>query len=251
MSRCWHIDPTYRNSDLGDHFSTMERVFDLDGELVSRGPLNRLLRVERLGRAFYVKRYTGAGKGLRRYLGRSRVRAEWENLRLFAELGIAVPRLVAWGEERHLRRFRRGAIVTEEVPGGFDLVRLLLGSDTPREREWRHAVNQSVARSLRLLHRRRFAHGDLKFRNVLATRTLPPAVYFFDCPAGRRRYGPVFAHWQCRDLAQWDAEQARVFSRADRLRFYLAYADRRRTTTEDRRMIARVLSYQLAHASPV
>jgi hypothetical protein len=251
MSHCWHIDPTCRDSDVGCCFATMEQVFELEGELVSRGPLNRLLRVELLDRVFYVKRYTGAGKGLRRYFGRSRVRAEWENLALFRELGIAVPRLVAWGEERNLRRFRRGAIVTEEVAGGIDMAHLLLGGDSLPEREWRTAVNKSVARSLRMLHNRRFAHGDLKFRNVLTTRTLPPAVYFFDCPAGRRRYGPVFAHWQCRDLAQWDAEQAKVYSRSERLRFYMAYADKRRLTVEDRRMIARVLRYNLAHASPV
>lgn len=251
MSHCWHIDPSYRDSEVGCHFSSMDRIFELAGELVSRGPLNRLLRVELLGRVFYVKRYTGAGKGLRRYLGRSRVRAEWENLRLFREFGIAVPSLVAYGEERRLRRFRRGAIVTEEVPAGFDLTRLLLAGETLPERQWCRSVNRSVACALRLLHSRGFTHGDLKFRNVLATRALPPQIYFFDCPAGQRRYGPVFTHWQCKDLAQWDAEQAKVYSRAERLRCYLAYADKQRLGTEDRRLIARVLRYQSSRASPV
>jgi hypothetical protein len=75
-----------------------------------------VIRVERDGVNYYVKRYTGAGKGLRRYLGKPRVKSEWQNLKRFAKWGIPTAEVVAWGLERKGLAYSRGAMITRELP---------------------------------------------------------------------------------------------------------------------------------------
>jgi len=70
-------------------------VFALQGERLTRDPLSEVIRVERGGVNYYVKRYVAAGKGLRRYLGRPRVKSEWQNLKRFAKWGIPTAEVVA------------------------------------------------------------------------------------------------------------------------------------------------------------
>ncbi|MNF03998.1 hypothetical protein D3C80_2034180 [compost metagenome] len=64
---------------------------------------------------YYVKRYWAAGKGLRRWLGRSRVKAEWQNLKYFTQWGIPTAPVVGWGQERRAGAFHRGALITREL----------------------------------------------------------------------------------------------------------------------------------------
>jgi heptose I phosphotransferase len=84
----------------GDDFGSLEAVFALQGERLTRDPLSEVIRVQRNGVNYYVKRYVGAGKGLRRYLGKPRVKMEWQNLKRFAKWGIPTAEVVAWGLER-------------------------------------------------------------------------------------------------------------------------------------------------------
>jgi hypothetical protein len=109
-------------------FGDLEQVFALDGEPMAQDSLSRVLRVSVGGKRYYVKRYTGNGKnlrrrwfGLRRWLGPPRVRAEWRNLLAFRAWGIPTATLVAYGLERRFGGFLRGALVTEEIPDTMDL----------------------------------------------------------------------------------------------------------------------------------
>ena len=70
----WTLDPAY--ADLSTFFGSLESVFALQGERLTGDPLSEVIRVELNGVRYYVKRYTGAGKGLRRFAGRPRVKAE-------------------------------------------------------------------------------------------------------------------------------------------------------------------------------
>jgi hypothetical protein len=77
----WWFDPELNGGVAGREFATMDQMFALDGELISKAPLSRVLRVEREGRNYYVKRYTGNGKNARRlrfyldYTGHDRLSA--------------------------------------------------------------------------------------------------------------------------------------------------------------------------------
>ena len=90
----WRIDSSVAHLP---EFATLEAVFALSGERLTSDPLSEVVRIERDGIRYYVKRYHGAGKGLRRYVGRPRVKAEWQNLKRFAKWGIATAPVVAWG----------------------------------------------------------------------------------------------------------------------------------------------------------
>ena len=115
----WRLEPAY--SDLAEDFGSLEAVFSLQGERLTRDPLSEVIRVRRNGVNYYVKRYVGAGKGLRRYIGKPRVKMEWQNLKRFAKWGIPTAEVVAWGLERRGAAYDRGAMITRELPNTEDL----------------------------------------------------------------------------------------------------------------------------------
>ena len=55
----WNLEPAY--SELVDDFGSLDAVFALQGERLTRDPLSEVIRVQRGGVNYYVKRYTGAG----------------------------------------------------------------------------------------------------------------------------------------------------------------------------------------------
>ncbi|MDR3220644.1 MAG: heptose kinase, partial [Candidatus Accumulibacter sp.] len=89
----WWSDPEL-TGDAARAFASLERVFALTGERVTRDPLCEVWRVECEGQRYYVKRYAGNGKniyrrwfGLRQWLSPLRVKTEWRNLLAFREWG--------------------------------------------------------------------------------------------------------------------------------------------------------------------
>ena len=81
----WTLNPGY--AERAAEFGSLDAVFALQGERITSDPLSEVIRIARDGVRYYVKRYHSAGSGLRRYLPRPRVQAEWENLRRFAAWG--------------------------------------------------------------------------------------------------------------------------------------------------------------------
>ena len=115
----WQLAADYQM--LQADFGSLESVFALEGERITHDPLSELIRVNRQGVDYYVKRYRNAGKGLRRYAARPRIKAEWQNLKRFAKWGIATAEVVAQGLERKAGAFVRGAMITREIPHSRDL----------------------------------------------------------------------------------------------------------------------------------
>jgi tRNA A-37 threonylcarbamoyl transferase component Bud32 len=230
------------DSDAVEAFASLDSVFALRGEPIARDPLSEVIRVERQGLRYYVKRYWAAGKGLRRYLGRSRVEAEWQNLKHFDCWGIPVAPLVAWGMERRGGAFLRGALITLEVPRTMDMAAIAASGD-PRlsDRGWVEHVSRQVAQATRTLHGHRFAHNDLKWRNLLVNDA--GELFLIDCPSGDFWWGPFLQRRIVKDLACLDKVAKRCLSRTQRLRFYLQYKQRSRVRQSDRAVIGQVLNY--------
>lgn len=177
----WNLEPAY--SALTADFGTLDAVFALQGEHLTRDPLSEVIRVERGGVNYYVKRYTGAGKGLRRYLGRPRVKSEWQNLKRFAKWGIPTAEVVAWGLERSGAAYARGALITRGLPNTRDLSELADNNDPLlKDRAWVDGVSRQLARCTRIMHDHRFTHNDLKWRNLLIDDQAK--LYLIDCPNG-------------------------------------------------------------------
>lgn len=229
-------------SALAADFGSLEAVFALQGEPITRDPLSEVIRVERAGVRYYVKRYWGAGKGLRRYVGRPRVKAEWQNLKHFDKWGIATAVIVAYGLERKLGAFVRGALITRELQGTEDLAALALRND-PRlaDRQWVAAISQQLAQATRTLHDQHFTHNDLKWRNLLVN--AQAQLFFIDCPSGSFWWGPVLSYRIVKDLACLDKVAKLQLSRTQRLRFYLQYCRRARLNSADKKRVGKILDF--------
>jgi len=247
----WWFNGEYAGGEVERTFASLEAIFALQGEQITRAPLSHVIRVTVAGRRFYVKRYVGNGKsawrrwfGLRGWLGPQRVRSEWRNLRAFRAWGIPTPSVVAYGIEQRLGCFVRGALVTEELRETTDLSSMTRSND-PRlsDRRWVAEIARQVAAATRSMHAAGFVHNDLKWRNLLVDRSDPPRVYFIDCPNGRRWWGAFRDYRIVKDLACLDKVAKYQLSRTQRLRFYLDYVQQPRLTAADKKRIARIVGF--------
>ncbi|MBX9836553.1 MAG: hypothetical protein K2X65_10295 [Burkholderiaceae bacterium] len=236
----WRLFPEY--SARHAEFGSLDAVFALRGERITSDPLSEVIRVELGGLRYYVKRYHGAGKGLRRFVGRPRIKAEWQNLRQFERWGIPTAPIIAFGLERHHGAFVRGALITQELRGTEDLAQLAnKGDPRLRDRAWVARMSEQLAAATRTLHAHHFTHNDLKWRNLLVDEQA--SLYLIDCPTGTFWWGPLLRHRIVKDLACLDKVAKYRLSRTQRLRFYLSYCERERLGAADKVRIRQVLQY--------
>lgn len=248
MKNSWQITDHFSNSEAYEAFSTLDRVFALEGDKIASDPLSYVIKVAVAGKNYYVKCYTGAGKGVRRYLGQSRIRSEWENLFFFKSHGVPTAEVVAFGEERDFGFFKRGALITEEIKESADLDHFVRANpEIAQQREWIKSVIEQVAGSALRLHRAGFAHNDLNWRNILVTTQGEPKIFFIDCPSGKRWIKPILRYRVLKDLAHLDKVGRQLLSRTQRLRFYKAYSGHKKLTPRDRSDIKILLDYYREH----
>lgn len=242
--RRWTLNPEYATGDSGRLFADLETVFGLEGEYITSDPLSTVHKVRAGNRYYYLKRYHGAGKNLRRYLGRPRVQAEWENLLNFHAWGIPAATVVGFGLERRDGAFHRGALITEELVGTRDLAQIADSGDIRRQsRQWIAHVSRQIAHATRMMHEHGFAHNDLKWRNILVDEQPLPNVYMIDCPGGSFWWGPLLYYRKVKDLACLDKLGRLTLSRTQRLGFYKHYTGKARLDRQDRKRIAAILSF--------
>ncbi|WP_296216818.1 lipopolysaccharide kinase InaA family protein [Pseudomonas sp. UBA2684] len=223
-------------------FVDLDAVFALQGERITQDPLSEVLRVECEGLRYYVKRYHGAGKGLRRFIGRPRVKAEWQNLKYFAKWGIPTAPIVAYGLARKAGAFVRGALITRELLGTEDMAQLAQrDAACLGDRTWVARVSQQLAAATRILHEHRFTHNDLKWRNLLVN--AEAELFLIDCPTGSFWWGPLLHYRMIKDLACLDKVAKYKLSRTQRLRFYLQYRGRQRLQASDKPRIRQIVKF--------
>lgn len=235
----WTLEASF--ADLAAEFGSLDAVFALRGERITKDGISEVIRVELGGVFYYVKRYCSNGKGLRRFIARTRVKTECRNLKRFAKWGIPTPQVVAAGLQRSKGAFIRGALITKELPETIDLARLTQSDkragrmDNP---QWVRSISQQVAAITRQMHDHHFAHNDLKWRNLLVDDA--DKVYLIDCPNGAFWWGPLLRYRIVKDLACLDKVAKRHLSRTQRLRFYLQYRDRQRLNAADKQRINKI-----------
>ena len=234
---------TLYEPSLVEEFGTMSRAVSQSGEEINANWMSRLIRYESSGSVYYVKMYACRGRGLRQWFGRSRLRAEWENLRLFASYGVATAELIAYGETG-VRNYQ-GAVITRGMVRTRDLAGLAQeGNPILADKRWRLGVIRHLSESVRALHTAGFVHNDLKWRNILVELDKDePLAYLIDCPMGRVLWGPLLARGVVKDLACLDKGAKHVLSCTDRLRFYLAYSGKDRLQRDDKVKIKKVLRF--------
>lgn len=227
-------------------FRDLDHIFKLDGKEITRDRSSKVIHVKINGTGYYIKYCRRPVKGLRRWIGHSRLLTEWKNLLLFHQWGIAAAQPVAVGTEKSRLIFLRGALITQEVPDTENLAELANRKDGRlTDPQWIKTVSGQVAHAARTMHQHRFAHGDMKWRNILVTRGENPGVYLIDCPAGRFWIPPFLQYRKNKDIACLDKYGHNVLSRTQRLRFYLNYLDRKRLTKKDKKNIRHIICFFL------
>lgn len=240
----WTLNPEYATGVSGQLFADLDMVFALEGEQITSDPISTVHKVWVGGRFYYVKRYTGAGKNLRRYIGRARIQAEWENLQHFQAWGIPSAIIVGFGLERRNGAFYRGALVTQDLAGTADLAQIAKGGDLRfRNPVWINHVSRQIAHATRMMHDQRFAHNDLKWRNILVDEKPYPDVFMIDCPSGSFWWGPLLEYRIIKDLACLDKLGKQVLSRTQRLRFYHDYSERKCLTAADKKRVRAIVQF--------
>jgi tRNA A-37 threonylcarbamoyl transferase component Bud32 len=237
-------NPQFKDSMHALRLHTIDQVFSLKATLIARGPISWVMRMDAEDSHYFVKCYTQSGKHLRRFIGRSRLRAEYENLQFFAACGIPTAPIVAFSEERKFGLFQRGYLITDEIQNTRDLAEIAAVND-PRlhDRHWVRCVSKQIACHTATLHRHGFIHNDLKWRNILVQDTTEPKVYFIDCPVGRRRFGILRKRGIMKDLACLDKLGCKHLTRTDRLYFYKAYTGKQRIDRQDKVLIKRAVHF--------
>ncbi|MBW2690114.1 MAG: hypothetical protein JRC99_09315 [Deltaproteobacteria bacterium] len=204
-------------------------------------------------RVFYLKLYWNYlfekiwARALRGSLvGRSMVRAEYENLEKLAERGLRVPQLVAYGDHRFAGGIIHAFIITEEIPKamGVDyLVHKWLRQTTEEDRKQKtDELIHEVSRIVKKMHEHGFEHHDLFLRNMMVSEQKMSKLYVMDAPRGY--FWPQFIMRKRRafDLATLDSAATQSFSRSQRMHFMHLYLGCTRLRKEDKRLVRKVLT---------
>ncbi|MCL6415592.1 lipopolysaccharide kinase InaA family protein [Aestuariirhabdus sp. Z084] len=244
MTTEWTITKAYQGTDAAEVFASLDDVFELEGEVVAADDESATFPYRVGSKRYYVKRYHKT-KEFRSYLGMSRIVTEWRNQQKFLRWGLPAARVVAYGQERFLSKTRRGVLITEALENTCDLAQMA-DQDSPllKDRAWVRGMLKRLAEVTRDLHSHRFAHNDLKWRNILVTQSRDdPEVYLIDCPAGRSWIWPFLEYRIIKDLACLDKVAKYQFSRTQRLAFYFHYSGHSRLSCKDKRRIRKVLGF--------
>ena len=242
----WNIDHSALGAEARYQFSSLDKVFELNGDSITQDKISNVIRVEADKKKYYVKRYFSGGNHLRRWIGRPRVESEWRNLHLFLAWNIPTVRVIAYGQERVLGFFCRGAVITEELTGAIDLARLAkLGYPILRQKNTFRNLSAQIANIARRLHMHHFTHNDLHWRNLLFDET-NGRVHLIDCPSGEFWWkGPLLDYRIAKDLATLDKFAQIYLTRTQRLRFYLDYKEINKLETKDKHCIKQIVkAYQ-------
>ena len=229
--------------EVRDLFPDHAAAIGAPGEEINGNPMSRLVRYRDGDDYYYIKTYTSRGRWLRRFTGRSRSRAEWENLQACVAMGMPTADLVAYGESGTSGSYR-GTLITREVRGTSDLAALAdSGHSLLGDRQWRLQIIGRLSEPVQNMHVHGFVHNDLKWRNILVDLTVNPTVYLIDCPLGRKMPGPFLTRGIIKDLACLDKIARQQLSKMERLRFYLACKGKSRLSVKDKKEIYRVLQF--------
>ncbi|HUF62821.1 MAG TPA: lipopolysaccharide kinase InaA family protein [Verrucomicrobiales bacterium] len=173
---------------------------------------------------------------------------EARHLMQFRRWGIPAVPVIGWGVRRSAGGLRRESsfVITESAADALPLLDFWTGCDQPPDSDWRKQLIADLAGQVALLHRRRFCHQDLKWRNLLVVSNPEPGVspwVWIDCPNGYRSHIPWRQrHGRIKDLATLDKVarfRCTEEERMDFVRIYLGQGTGAQTADELAAAVAR------------
>jgi tRNA A-37 threonylcarbamoyl transferase component Bud32 len=203
----------------------------------------------------YLKRYDRPpilgqlGNWLSHHRRRSLARLECETADRLAAAGINTPRAVACGERWGTIFEHRSFLMTEEIKDSRSLESHLppcfQGMLTSENRQARRDFIRQLASFIKRFHETGYRHRDLYLSHVFCS----TEGEFCLIDLARASRPLLQRRFQIKDIAQLHySASAEFFTRADRLRFYLAYVGRRRLLPQDKAFICAVVrkAYRMA-----
>lgn len=224
-----HIEPDFRTRLAGrDGF---DELLMLEGEVIRHVATRRTSRIRRGDRSYFIKAHFGVGwREIFKNLLTLRLPVlgalnEVRAIRRVGELGIAAPRVVAYGSRGANPARRQSFVITEDLGDTTTLEKLsenwLTMPPAPRLK-W--AMIAEVARIARLLHEHGINHRDFyicHFRKM--NRMNETGLYLMDLHRAQIR-AKVPRRWLVRDLGALHFSSMDIgLTARDRLRFLRAY----------------------------
>ncbi len=221
------------------------------GELIDHRPIRTVVRLELkdggLRRRFYLKRHYIPLKGkisaLLRPGGLEDARNEWHKIVMLKEQGYQTMEPVAYGERGSLLE-TRALTLTEELYGAIrveDYIPRLFRAGGTENLERKRRIVEKLALIARRFHQEGFNHQDFYLGHFLVNPSTEE-IFLIDLQRVQKRDRPA-RRWVLKDLAQlvFSAINTEGFHGTDLVRFGHIYLGRKRFTTEDRRLIKRIL----------
>lgn len=206
---------------------------------VDSGPVVRTIFIKKYWARRASQLWSGFFRGT--FLGRSKVRREYENLGRLREWGLDAPQPISYGEERRAGWLTRSYLISEGIPDPTPLhvfIRDRLAS-LPREAasRTRRQLIEQLAAYTRRLHERHFVHHDYFWRNILIAGSGLDHFFLIDAHKGRKWFPWEGANARAKDLAALQAPAPRFFRRSEMMRFFLCYRNHQRLDARDKDLI--------------
>lgn len=157
---------------------------------------------------------------------------------------VGAPSPVAYGCQWGWLFEKRSFLITEKIPDGDSLERRLpqyfYAPATAQTIRLRRAFVRHLAQFIRRFHDLGYRHRDLYLAHIFSD--TKDKLYLIDLA---RAFRPIIfqQRFLVKDLAQvFYSMPAQYFSRTDRLRCYLHYADTKRLRSRDKAFIRRIVS---------
>ncbi len=156
--------------------------------------------------------------------------------------GIDTPKIISYGQQWGVLFEKRSFIISEKIPNAESIERKLpdyfdCPATTDRLKLRRDFITQ-LAAFVRKFHQTNYRHRDLYFSHIFYNNN--DTFYLIDLA---RAFKPIMCQerFRVKDIAQIHySAPAKYFSRTDRLRFYLRYADKKNLTRSDKVLIRKV-----------
>ncbi|CAA6692809.1 MULTISPECIES: lipopolysaccharide kinase InaA family protein [unclassified Lentimonas] len=255
-----HIEPEYQQLMRSAGLDRVRSVFETkQGDLLTSQGIGgeddvSRIRLDDKGntRTFYVKRFWNrrlecilARVARGSLFGRSVMRAEFEKIQSLGKMGLRIPRVVGYGEQRFCGAVINTYMITEEIPDamGVDFIVHKWMSDQPieQQRALKDELLTSIASAVKTMHQNGFEHHDLFLRNLIITEQNMSNLYVFDCPRAYRWPAFIMKRRRKVDLAMLDAGATVAFSPVQRMRFLHQYLGCKRLSAEDKAFARDVL----------
>ena len=168
---------------------------------------------------------------------------EYETSEKLKDDGINTPKTIAYGDQWGVFFEKRSFFITEKIPNAEALERKLpdyfSGTSTPEKIKMRSDFITSLANFIKKFHATGYRHRDLYLCHIFYNDK--GEFYLIDLA---RAFKPMlFAkRFQIKDIAQlFYSSPGSIFSRAERMRFFINYIGRKNLSSHDKAFIRQVI----------